>query len=186
MNKISLSVSEADAVLVKELLELLGSKANNRMEVILNTSEPLNSKCVQSYIKGKCDICSCDECKDGVATDSEVKLYITKMLKEIGIPPNILGFQYLRDGIYMVYQNRNMLSALKKELYEEIARINATESTRVERAIRHAVEVMWNKDRSVKAEEVFSYKFMNGGKKPNSSEFIAVLADQLMLEWNCR
>lgn len=108
---------------------------------------------------------------------------ITKMLHELGIPAHIKGYQYLRDAISMVVRDREMMEAVTKILYPEIAKKNYTSSSRVERAIRHAIEVAWGRDSLEVIDELFGYTISTGKGKPTNSEFIALIADKICLDY---
>lgn len=107
---------------------------------------------------------------------------ITKMLHELGIPAHIKGYQYLRDAISMVVRDREMMEAVTKILYPEIAKKNYTSSSRVERAIRHAIEVAWDRGDVDTLNSYFGYTIQNNRGKPTNSEFIAMIADNLRLK----
>ena len=108
---------------------------------------------------------------------------ITKMLHELGIPAHIKGYQYLRDAISMVVRDREMMEAVPKILYPEIAKKNYTSSSRVERAIRHAIEVAWGRGSLEVIDELFGYTISTGKGKPTNSEFIALIADKICLDY---
>ena len=108
---------------------------------------------------------------------------ITKMLHELGIPAHIKGYQYLRDAITMVVKDREMMEAVTKILYPEIAKKNLTSSSRVERAIRHAIEVAWGRGSLEVIDELFGYTSSTGKGKPTNSEFIALIADKICLDY---
>lgn len=108
---------------------------------------------------------------------------ITKMLHELGIPAHIKGYQYLRDAISMVVRDREMMEAVTKILYPEIAKKNYTSSSRVERAIRHVIEVAWGRGSLEVIDELFGYTISTGKGKPTNSEFIALIADKICLDY---
>lgn len=108
---------------------------------------------------------------------------ITKMLHELGIPAHIKGYQYLRDAISMVVRDREMMEAVTKILYPEIAKKNYTSSSRVERAICHAIEVAWGRGSLEVIDELFGYTISTGKGKPTNSEFIALIADKICLDY---
>ena len=108
---------------------------------------------------------------------------ITKMLHELGIPAHIKGYQYLRDAISMVVRDREMMEAVTKILYPEIAKKNYTSSSRVERAIRHAIEVAWGRGSLEVIDELFGYTISTGKGKPTNSEVIALIADKICLDY---
>ena len=108
---------------------------------------------------------------------------ITKMLHELGIPAHIKGYQYLRDAISMVVEDQEMMGSVTKILYPAIAKRNQTTASRVERAIRHAIEVAWGRGKMETIDEVFGYTISTGKGKPTNSEFIALISDKIFLEY---
>lgn len=108
---------------------------------------------------------------------------ITNIIREIGIPAHIKGYQYIREAIMMTVNDMNLLNYITKLLYPTIAKKYKTTSSSVERAIRHAIEVAWNRGRIDVLEELFGYTVSAGKGKPTNSEFIALIADKLRLEY---
>lgn len=111
---------------------------------------------------------------------------VTHMLHEIGIPAHIKGYQYLRDAIIMSVEDHEMLSSVTKILYPAIAKKHQTTASRVERAIRHAIEVAWSRGKLDTLDDLFGYTVSNGKGKPTNSEFIALIADTIRLEYKNR
>ncbi|WP_129598579.1 sporulation transcription factor Spo0A [Anaerophilus nitritogenes] len=107
---------------------------------------------------------------------------ITNIIHEIGVPAHIKGYLYLREAISMVVENIEMLSAVTKELYPSIAKKFNTTPSRVERAIRHAIEVAWSRGKVDTINNLFGYTVHNDKGKPTNSEFIAMVADKLRIE----
>ena len=108
---------------------------------------------------------------------------ITQTIHEIGVPAHIKGYQYLRDAILMSVSDTEMLGAITKRLYPNIAKKHQTTPSRVERAIRHAIEVAWSRGKVDTIEELFGYTVSDRKGKPTNSEFIALLADKIRLEY---
>lgn len=108
---------------------------------------------------------------------------VTQMLHEIGIPAHIKGYQYLRDAIIMSVRDTEMLSSVTKILYPTIAKKHQTTPSRVERAIRHAIEVAWSRGKMDTINELFGYTVSNGKGKPTNSEFVALIADKIRLDY---
>ncbi len=106
---------------------------------------------------------------------------ITEILHEVGIPAHIKGYMYLRTAILTTYYNIDILGQVTKVLYPDIARMYNTTSSRVERAIRHAIEVAWNRGNTEAIDEIFGYTVSAIKAKPTNSEFIAMIADKLRL-----
>lgn len=112
--------------------------------------------------------------------------HVTNMIHEIGIPAHIKGYHYLRDAIMMAVEDMDVLSAITKILYPTVAKKHQTTSSRVERAIRHAIEVAWSRGKLDTLDELFGYTVSNGKGKPTNSEFIALIADTIQLEYKHR
>lgn len=108
---------------------------------------------------------------------------VTNMIHEIGVPAHIKGYQYLREAIIMSIEDPSMISAITKILYPTIAKRFQTTPSRVERAIRHAIEVAWNRGRMETLDSLFGYTIDTGKGKPTNSEFIALIADKIRLSY---
>jgi len=107
---------------------------------------------------------------------------VTNMIHEIGVPAHIKGYQYLRDAIIMVIKDIEVINSITKLLYPSIAKMYNTTPSRVERAIRHAIEVAWSRGQMETIDSLFKYTINVGKGKPTNSEFIAMIADKLRLE----
>lgn len=116
----------------------------------------------------------------------DLETCVTNMIHEIGIPAHIKGYHYLRDAILMAIDDMDVLNAITKVLYPTVAKKNQTTSSRVERAIRHAIEVAWSRGKLDTLEALFSYTVSNGKGKPTNSEFIALVADTIRLKYKNR
>lgn len=108
---------------------------------------------------------------------------VTDMIHEIGVPAHIKGYQYLREAIMMSVNDSEMMGSITKILYPTIAKKYQTTSSRVERAIRHAIEVAWNRGRMETLDDMFGYTINTGKGKPTNSEFIALIADKIRLKY---
>lgn len=108
---------------------------------------------------------------------------VTNIIHEIGVPAHIKGYQYLREAIMMSVTDMEMLNSITKILYPSIAKKFQTTPSRVERAIRHAIEVAWSRGKMDTIDELFGYTIHNGKGKPTNSEFIALIADKIRLEY---
>ena len=106
---------------------------------------------------------------------------VTDMIHEIGVPAHIKGYQYLREAIMMSVEDSEMLGSVTKILYPTIAKKFQTTPSRVERAIRHAIEVAWSRGKMETLDALFGYTVSNGKGKPTNSEFIALIADRIRL-----
>lgn len=111
---------------------------------------------------------------------------VTNIIHEVGVPAHIKGYQYLRDAIIMSVNDMEMLNSITKILYPTIAKRHQTTPSRVERAIRHAIEVAWSRGKMDTIEELFGYTVSGGKGKPTNSEFIALIADKIRLEYKNR
>lgn len=109
---------------------------------------------------------------------------VSKLLQELGVPANIKGYKYLRDAIMVAVTRPEVVNSITKVLYPEVAKINETVPPRVERAIRHAIEVAWSRGRTESCDKIFGYTINMAKGKPTNSEFIALIADRLRLENN--
>lgn len=108
---------------------------------------------------------------------------VTDMIHEIGVPAHIKGYQYLREAIMMSVEDAEMLGSITKVLYPTIAKKYQTTASRVERAIRHAIEVAWSRGRMETLDAMFGYTINTGKGKPTNSEFIALIADKIRLQY---
>ena len=108
---------------------------------------------------------------------------VTDMIHEIGVPAHIKGYQYLREAIMMSVRDGEMLNSITKILYPTIAKKYQTTSSRVERAIRHAIEVAWSRGNMETLDSLFGYTISIGKGKPTNSEFIALITDKIRLHY---
>lgn len=108
---------------------------------------------------------------------------VTDMIHEIGVPAHIKGYQYLREAIMMSVEDCTMISSITKILYPTIAKRFQTTPSRVERAIRHAIEVAWSRGKMETLDSLFGYTIDTGKGKPTNSEFIALIADKIRLSY---
>ena len=114
---------------------------------------------------------------------NNLEISISKMLHELGMPSHIKGYQYVREGISLIYEKPEIIGGITKELYPDIASKYETTVSRVERAIRHAIEVSWNRGNWDLMEEIFGHSVDIDKAKPTNSEFIVTIADKLRLEY---
>ncbi len=108
---------------------------------------------------------------------------VTETIHEIGVPAHIKGYQYLREAIMMAVEDIDMLNSITKVLYPTIAKRFCTTPSRVERAIRHAIEVAWSRGKMETLDALFGYTINTGKGKPTNSEFIALIADKIRLQY---
>ncbi|OPJ56956.1 sporulation transcription factor Spo0A [Alkalithermobacter paradoxus] len=151
-------------VFINRIRELVGTRVITPVETNRNTVEIKNTK--PSFVK----------------PSGNIEAEITNIIHEIGVPAHIKGYLYLREAIKMVINNVELLSAVTKELYPNIAKEFNTTPSRVERAIRHAIEVAWSRGKVDTINQLFGYTVHNTKGKPTNSEFIAMVSDKLRLE----
>ena len=158
-------------VLMKRIRELVNrpvSKQPNYQPNVVNTNE--NSR--TNYV----------DIKQESSKEEILEIKVTNIIHEIGVPAHIKGYQYLRDGIIMVVNNIEVINQITKLLYPDLAKKYKTTPSRVERAIRHAIEVAWNRGQIETVESIFGYTVNSNKGKPTNSEFIAMIADKLRLD----
>ncbi len=119
--------------------------------------------------------------KDNVVTDPELELMVTEIIHQIGVPAHIKGYHYLREAIILSVKNSDIINSVTKLLYPTVAKNYNTTSSRVERAIRHAIEVAWDRGDIDVLNSYFGYTIQNDRGKPTNSEFIAMISDKLRL-----
>lgn len=149
----------------------------NKFDVDYYMIKPLDEKVLEKRIM---EIVNPEE--ESEMKDSKVEIEISKLLHSLGIPSHIRGYQYIRESIYMMYENPDMIGGITKSIYPEIAVRFDTTASRVERAIRHAIEVSWSRGDYELMEELFGHSVDYDRSKPTNSEFIATLADNLRLK----
>lgn len=120
--------------------------------------------------------------KDNVVTDTQLELIITNIIHEIGVPAHIKGYQYIRYSIMLAVKDENVIGSITKTLYPTVAKKHNTTSSRVERAIRHAIEVAWDRGDIDTINSYFGYTVQNNKGKPTNSEFIAMISDKIRLQ----
>ena len=113
---------------------------------------------------------------------SNLEMQVTEIIHQIGVPAHIKGYQYLRDAILMAIEDDSIINAVTKRLYPAVAKKHATTSSRVERAIRHAIEVAWDRGDVDTLTAYFGYTIHTERGKPTNSEFIAMIADKFRLQ----
>lgn len=120
--------------------------------------------------------------KDNVVTDTQLELLITEIIHDIGVPAHIKGYQYIRYSIMLAVKDETIISSITKTLYPTVAKKHNTTSSRVERAIRHAIEVAWDRGDLDTLNAYFGYTVQNNKGKPTNSEFIAMISDKIRLQ----
>ena len=169
-----------------ETLNMTASRDQEQFYRILNNLISANKECqimitVPSGTKEEDMQVAEEAIQTGTAHDLEKD--VTDMIHEIGVPAHIKGYQYLREAIMMSVQDVEMLGSITKVLYPTIAKKYQTTPSRVERAIRHAIEVAWSRGRMETLDALFGYTINTGKGKPTNSEFIALIADKIRLQY---
>ncbi|MCI8351241.1 MAG: sporulation transcription factor Spo0A [Oscillospiraceae bacterium] len=116
------------------------------------------------------------------ANEPDLEILVTQVIHQIGVPAHIKGYHYLREAVILAIKNVDIINAVTKQLYPTVAKKHDTTSSRVERAIRHAIEVAWDRGDIDTLNSYFGYTINTGRGKPTNSEFIAMIADKLRLE----
>ena len=146
--------------------------------------KPQSGESVCGVVRDLCGVKKTHTAQATVSADSSLDLetLVTEYIHELGVPAHIKGYHYLRTAIMMVVKDMDLLNYITKELYPEIAKAYQTTSSRVERAIRHSIEVAWTRGKPQTMNEVFGYTINTGKGKPTNSEFIAMVADRIRLK----
>ncbi len=161
-------------------------------------SQSMNSLGVEYFMLKPCDITAVVEHLEEIRSDQEAKkpqlvrrnqrqepgieAMVTRIIHEIGVPAHIKGYQYLREAIIIAVNDMDVINAITKVLYPQVAKAFGTTPSRVERAIRHAIEVAWDRGDLDTLQRFFGYTVSNTKGKPTNSEFIALIADKLQLQ----
>jgi two-component system response regulator (stage 0 sporulation protein A) len=149
------------------------------MEVLVSRIRQLKNVTQSNIIKSAY---SGEDLSRSVPKPMNIEAEVTNIMHEIGVPAHIKGYQYLRDAIMMVVEDLEIINSITKQLYPSIAKEYNTTPSRVERAIRHAIEVAWSRGQIDTIDSLFGYTINIGKGKPTNSEFIAMVADKLRLE----
>ena len=120
-----------------------------------------------------------------LSSADDMEAQVTKIIHQIGVPAHIKGYQYLRTAILMTIDDNEVINSVTKVLYPTVAKKYQTTTSRVERAIRHAIEVAWDRGDIDTLNSYFGYTIQNSRGKPTNSEFIAMIADNLRLKYKC-
>lgn len=159
----------------EKVYKILGDLLHMEREFQIMITVPSGNGTVRAKEQG--------EEREDRALSFDLEKDVTDMIHEIGVPAHIKGYQYLREAIIMSVEDPDMLGSITKVLYPTIARKYQTTSSRVERAIRHAIEVAWNRGRMETLDAMFGYTINTGKGKPTNSEFIALIADKIRLQY---
>lgn len=170
----------------EKVYRILGDLMNGDKEFQIMITVPGGKKDGDLQSSGETLIQAAEE--RSVPREPKEKVYdleqdVTDIIHEIGVPAHIKGYQYLREAIMMSVKEPSMISSITKVLYPTIAKRFQTTPSRVERAIRHAIEVAWSRGRMETLDALFGYTVNTGKGKPTNSEFIALIADRIRLKY---
>lgn len=194
---LDLVMPKMDGMTVLEEMEKLGIRKNVIVLTSYNSPDTIrkvSEKGVNYYLLKPFELAELEKrvlevSKADISKNQSVNLYrynlqvsITNILHELGVPSHIKGYQYIRESIMVVYDNPDIVGGITKELYPEVAKKYDTTVSRVERAIRHAIEVSWNRGSWDLMEDIFGHSIDIDKAKPTNSEFIVTIADKLKLE----
>lgn len=145
-----------------------------RLRDLLESDVKIDSNTLTCYSK--------DSIKNSTVHDTSIEVRATSIIHDVGVPAHIKGYQYIREAILLAVKNEEIINSITKSLYPTLARKFSTTPSRVERAIRHAIEVAWNRGQIEMHDKIFGYTVNSNKGKPTNSEFIAMIADRLRLE----
>ena len=171
MNMIKLNKKPICIMLSARIRELKNYKPASQNSNFI--SREINNTNKQQYI---------DISNNSVNKENNIEALVTNIIHEVGVPAHIKGYQYLREAIIMVINDIDVINQITKCLYPQIANKFHTTPSRVERAIRHAIEVAWGRGEQKTVENIFGYTISAAKGKPTNSEFIAMISDKLRLE----
>lgn len=169
MEQVSFSATKDNEKVYRMLNELM--HADKEFQIMITVPSGQKNKMQQPVVQKQTE-----EVKE-----RDLEKDVTDMIHEIGVPAHIKGYQYLREAIMLSVSNNEMLNSITKVLYPTIAAKYETTPSRVERAIRHAIEVAWSRGRMETLDALFGYTINTGKGKPTNSEFIALIADKIRL-----
>lgn len=166
----------------ERMFQMLSDLINNDKEIQIMITVPSGkSGSISAQSDRSADASAMPRTEESETHDLEKD--VTEIIHEIGVPAHIKGYQYLREAIMMAVEDVEMLNSITKILYPTIAEKFKTTPSRVERAIRHGIEVAWSRGRSETLESLFGYTISAGKGKPTNSEFIALIADRIRLQY---
>ena len=200
---IDLWVSGLDGIGIIRMAEKLGLKKHtsfiltspiNKQSVLMGASEagadlcmvkPFNISSLIGHIESLMKIKKRSSEQLTATESADMEAQVTKIIHQIGVPAHIKGYQYLRSAILMTIEDSDIINSVTKVLYPTVAKKYQTTTSRVERAIRHAIEVAWDRGDVDTLNSYFGYTIQNSRGKPTNSEFIAMIADNLRLKYKC-
>ena len=166
----------------------------NKQSILVEASEagadvcllkPFDNSSLVGHIDSLLRLRSKKEARNNMNPSADMEAQVTKIIHQIGVPAHIKGYQYLRTAILMTIEDNDIINSVTKVLYPTVAKKYQTTTSRVERAIRHAIEVAWDRGDIDTLNSYFGYTIQNSRGKPTNSEFIAMIADNLRLKYKC-
>ena len=166
----------------------------NKQSILLEASEagadlcllkPLDITSLSEHITALAKQRNAASKTNAFGENTDLEAQVTKIIHQIGVPAHIKGYQYLRSAILMTIEDNEIINSVTKVLYPTVAKKYQTTTSRVERAIRHAIEVAWDRGDVDTLNSYFGYTIHNSRGKPTNSEFIAMIADNLRLKYKC-
>lgn len=155
----------------------------NRAGAMLCIPKPVDCVALREGIDTLCRNRDMAADTTGTEKEDDMEAQVTKIIHQIGVPAHIKGYQYLRTAILMTIQDSDIINSVTKVLYPSVAKKYQTTTSRVERAIRHAIEVAWDRGDLDTLNSYFGYTIQNSRGKPTNSEFIAMIADNMRLKY---
>lgn len=171
MEQLDVVTTKDNEQMFKILTDLISKDKEFQIMITVPASDKQSGSQIESMIQPK------------QAEVRDLEKDVTDMIHEIGVPAHIKGYQYLREAIMMSVEDIDTLNSITKILYPMIAKRFQTTPSRVERAIRHAIEVAWSRGRMETLDALFGYTINTGKGKPTNSEFIALIADKIRLQY---
>ena len=166
----------------------------NKQSILVEASEagadvcllkPFDNSSLVGHIDSLLRLRSKKDARNNLSSSADMEAQVTKIIHQIGVPAHIKGYQYLRTAILMTIEDNDIINSVTKVLYPTVAKKYQTTTSRVERAIRHAIEVAWDRGDIDTLNSYFGYTIQNSRGKPTNSEFIAMIADNLRLKYKC-
>ncbi len=188
MEQLNVTTKRDDERMYKILTDLMNTDKEFQIMITVPGTSSFSRQVLNNEHTGKDSGINADDWKMGMTEKKEntashdLEKDVTDMIHEIGVPAHIKGYQYLRTAIVLSINNGELMSSVTKVLYPTVAKMYKTTSSRVERAIRHAIEVAWDRGDVDVLSSYFGYTIQNTRGKPTNSEFIAMIADKLRLQ----
>ena len=178
MEQLKTTVTKDNERMFKILTDLMNANKEFQIMITVPGEDSIQEGNVSRFVIEPGKVCD-----KKVKKEHNLEQDVTDMIHEIGVPAHIKGYLYLREAIMMAVEDIEMLNSITKVLYPTIAKKFQTTPSRVERAIRHAIEVAWSRGRMETLDALFGYTVNTGKGKPTNSEFIALIADRIRLQY---